>query len=136
MTDDELRDLDARVHREILGLPCERGQTGVGVGVDWCQWKWCGIGFDGSPINILDAIPYYTTSIEAAWAIVEHLGELGFNVFIEWKGKGRGYEHTAEVSVNKVKGFTTEGHGVGPAPLAICTAALQAIATTTPTEGS
>lgn len=75
-----------------------------------------------------DAAPRYGDDVAETVGVVKRLGDLGFNVWIEWKGKGRGYEGTAEVSVNKVGEFGTVGHGVGDLGTAVVSAAIMAVA--------
>ena len=75
--------------------------------------------------GICEIIPNYSGDIKYAWEVVEKLGELGYTVFIEWKGAGRGYEFTSEVSVQK--SIYTVGHGVGEIAESICKAGLMAV---------
>ena len=69
-----------------------------------------------------------STDIKAAWEVVEKMGRDGFTANVQWKGAGRGYEYTAEVSYTK--SICTVGHATGEAPIAICLAALRACGVT------
>lgn len=60
MTDAELRDLDARVHREVFGLVVRTDRHGH-------HWT------DEVGLAGLLAVPRYTTDIAAAWRVVEHV---------------------------------------------------------------
>lgn len=71
---------------------------------------------------IIKRVPDFSTDIAAAWEVVEKLGNMGYTINIQWKGKGRVYENTAEVSITS--NIYTVGHGIGTAPIAICKAAL------------
>jgi hypothetical protein len=68
MSDEEFRDLDAKVHREVMGLYCERGF--VGSQPDWVGY--CEYGMHG--------IPHYSTRIDSAWKVVEKLQKDGCSV--------------------------------------------------------
>lgn len=71
------------------------------------------------------AVPHYSTDIAAAWTVVKKLGDDGWSMNLEWKGSDRSYANTAEVSFSR----SFVAHAVADtAPLAICLAAIRAIA--------
>ena len=72
-------------------------------------------------------VRHYSTEIAEAWKVVEHLAADGWTLQLQWKGAGREYANTAEVSFQRHprRGDFQLGHAVGDtAPLAICRAAL------------
>ena len=73
--------------------------------------------------------PCYSTDIAAAWLVVEKLAQDGWSYNLEWKGKGRGYEFTAEGCLIRWKDAEHQTvHAVGDTvPLFICTLALRAV---------
>lgn len=73
MTHDELRALDARVHREVMGhtIPevcplCNGTGKGEGHGAGLTCWA-CSV---GTPV-----VPAYSSDIAAAWLVVEKLSD-------------------------------------------------------------
>ncbi len=82
----------------------------------------------GKPYYLLGyprPMQYYSTDVKAAWSAIEKMGELGYTLCIEWKGVGRVYAGTAEVTV--IKEIYTVGHGVGSLPEATCNAIIMAL---------
>ena len=125
----ELRDLDARIHREVFKRDCTFDAGGLWDIEDISD------GYDDQS----EMVPHYSTDIAAAWRVVEKM--------LEWD---------ARLTLHSPNGFTDEGLSTGPdwvayflkpneedgypdvigggradiTPLAICTAALIVVATT------
>ena len=101
MTDAELRELDARVHREVIG-----GEV---------KWEY---GHPYTPSMTL--VPHYSTDIAAAWRVVEWLRERWGQVFLcsglEWHCYSTG---SLAAAIPEGSGDTVQ--------LAICLAALKAL---------
>lgn len=117
MIDTELREIDAQVHREVMGVSeedielaklCHDGSISA-----CCEMNERGI----------EPIPYYSTDIAAAWQVVEKLVADG-RVFIV-KGDGLRTGDFAKkwttLCGNQMRTDATS------APLAICLAALKAV---------
>lgn len=117
MTESELRDLDARVHREVFGLECSHfTPTGGEYGSHLNGWYTTPLKFAHIPASV----PQYTTDIAAAWRVVEKLSE--GNLFIV---------SVFRCPTTQPVGYAARfgGHAVvgqPTAPLAICLAALAA----------
>lgn len=108
------RELDAVVAERVMGFrwftsPC----ANVSVPVADDSWQY---------------LPAFSTDIAAAWKVVERLGEMGYTLDIQWKGKGRVYEFTSEVSASRWDDYGfRDYHAVGSMPYAVCMVALQAV---------
>ena len=122
MTEQELRDLDARVHQDVMRLECHKSdgawfETNPALPL---------VNLDGKPFPML--VPAYTTDIAAAWQVVEQLhGRLWFEIHC---AGGKRADDTFEVSVYTDYWEQTEPTAVAvaeTAPLAICLAALKAV---------
>lgn len=86
MTDEELRAIDVRVHREVMKLECEWGNCGPGF--DWGQWTVHDFP-DGTVIREFDAIPYYTKQLDPAFAVIDALSDRQVAIVIEdWRPLG------------------------------------------------
>jgi hypothetical protein len=120
MTDAELRELDSRVHREVMGVAWDESRCRV------CGWPVVPEGGSGcwasncslrpSPIIRADAVPEYSSDIAQAWKVVER-----FRPYVKVDARGVGGEPW--VCSIWVGGPEIEGRG-DTAPLAICRAAL------------
>jgi len=107
MTEQELRDLDARIHREVFAK-----QSQFDMGELWAVPDGADCYGDES-----EPVPRYTTSVEAAWLVVEKLR--GYRFELRRRHDGGFWAYLGE-------GMSAEA---GTAPLAICTAALKAVET-------
>jgi hypothetical protein len=115
MTDTELRELDARVHREVFGRksqpPVYAPHLGRGV-VPGLPWR--------EPHKPYDSVPLYSTDIAAAWLVVEELIRRECSVEIGWLAASGFYCYVREW-------WYARGNAPS-APLAICSAAIEAVA--------
>ena len=80
----ELRDLDAQIHREVMGLHCEYAQYSWwdSEGMDGELWtsdryEWWNT-WDGKPTGEgvnrhWSRVPHYSTNIASAWLVIERL---------------------------------------------------------------
>lgn len=68
MTNEDLRDLDVRVHREIMGRDCLKDST-------WSNGEWRDIRAKEPSGSIWfgDPVPRYSSDIAAAWRVVEKM---------------------------------------------------------------
>jgi hypothetical protein len=111
VSDEELRALDARIHREVMGATCyQRPETG-----EWCEvYDWMR-DFNGNPIPV--GIPEYSSSWHALGILAERLrawwGCFNLCAGLEW--------HCYSTSSNAVP---PEGSGETPM-LAVCRAAIK-----------
>ncbi len=123
------REMDALIAERVMKIAPRAWDEGTLCPKCGDEMRWCGERSRCTTCVEWRYSPYreYSTDIVAAWRVVEKLGELGFDVVIEWKGPHREYANTAEVSVRK--GIHTSGHGLGTMPEAVCSAALMALAT-------
>lgn len=92
----------------------------------------CRCWFRGTPAEISTAHDHYgiqsfnpTTNLAEAWEVVEAMANRGYTLDLQYKGKGREYEFTAEASFTQH--LLTAGHGYGTVGEAICRAALMAV---------
>jgi hypothetical protein len=112
MTDDELRKLDAEVHREVMDKHCELGYCGTRQDyVGYCEYG-------------MHAIPRYSSSIAAAWQVVEKLCAAHLLAQVEERIAEPPWEcfFHQRLTLELVGSSTAE-----TAPLAICRAALAAV---------
>lgn len=120
MSGEELRALDAEVHRRVMGLECRHN------GEDWTYTSPLMRYRDGSPV--VCPVPNYSADIGDAWQVVEHLSQLGHRLILEdWRGNVRAGGWAALFDL-------ADGHDTGQqtgetAALAICRAALKAVRT-------
>ncbi len=63
--------------------------------------------------------PAFSTSWEAASQVVEKMAQMGFTMDLQYKGKGRNYEFTAECSFDRWRNIRDFGHAVGSVPESI-----------------
>lgn len=82
----------------------------------WCEQR-------NELVGVAPCAPYSSNDF-AALDVMQRMGERGYTTFIEWKGSGREFAGTAEVTMQR---FLVRGHGVGALAHAICLAALRAI---------
>jgi hypothetical protein len=123
------RELDALVAEKVFGCKVRRAPEMYDYA--YCE---CGDGEHGDQSNYERRfhddpwdIRRYSTSIAEAWLVVEKLAQTEWDYSLEYKGKGRGYEFTAEGYFGKwVDGQFRYGHTVADTvPLHICLAALK-----------
>lgn len=119
--------LDAEIAEKVFGLPRielkDAPCPDCGKPMRFCgQRSYCSV------CSEWKYSPYreYSEDIAAAWLVVEEMARRGWNTNIEYKGKDREYEFTAEVLMVKVKDWY-QSHAVGPTAEAICVAALRAV---------
>ena len=122
MTDKELRDLDARVHQEVMGLECLWGGFGY-PGPNWIQ-------SDTFSERRWSFIPEYSTDMAAAWSVVEKLTD-GEYVKVRCEQSHYHGDYCWVTATNEpdagdlVKRDSAEwGESM---PIAICLAALKAV---------
>lgn len=130
MTEAELRDLDAQIHREVVGLHCEYGfshtyEESEQDGKDW--WNT----FDGEPSSVQNRwsrVPNYTSDISACWVLAEEMKSKEFDLALESVQPFReGARWSALFTL--ANGHDTGQFWESSAPLAICLAALAAVRT-------
>ena len=97
------RELDALVSEKVMGI------------------KWPGVFWDGDPDSHFFNRRAYSTDIAAAWQVVEKLKERGFGFWLTasgdcWFEDSNGWR------------ITSKADGSNSVPLAICRAALEAVA--------
>jgi hypothetical protein len=125
MTNSEIeRELDAIIAEKVLGLePCD-------------NWRPINLGSAGGPAMLKECPPThncyprsrpstYSSNIYAAWSVVEHLArERGWEVTIKVCGQSQ------EVTIDKREpgAAVVEKAEAETAPMAICLAALRAVA--------
>lgn len=117
------REVDAMVAEKVMGWtsirPVEEAER---------DFDERALGIPPTSSGLLHRVPHYSTDPAAAMEVVERMGVLGYNTHIEWKGAGREFEHTAEVSMHKVGGGTRGGHATADTfTLAASLAALRAV---------
>ncbi len=116
MTAEELRALDVRIHREVMGRDCEYDATASEP--DW---------FD--TITPHQVLPRYSTGIAAAWEVVERLcADNRHTVSVHDSTAGADCTVTRAADGHYV--FACEDWCWSPqtrAPLAICLAALKVV---------
>lgn len=119
MTTDELRALDARVHREVMGhtIPevcpmCNGTGKGEGHGAGLTCWA-CSV---GTPV-----VPAYSSDIAAAWRVVERLQQDGYSIRLS--NKTMNWCWWCYIIGEETESVVQES----TAPEAICLAALKAV---------
>lgn len=117
MVTDDLRALDAEVHRKVMGGSVDYPATDTSLAY-----------------TVVSPAPRYSTDIAAAWRVVEKLASHNHRLTLEdWRdSKHAGWSALVTLS---------NGHDTGDViaetmPLAICRAALKAIETQPVTEVS
>lgn len=124
MTEQELRDIDVRVHREVMGLECEFASCGPGD--DWGYWFDTGeTHSDETAKWAFDAIPAYTRSIDAAWQVVDKMRERFSNVSIHIDNGAAMQMFHIDRTGEVIR--SAYGENAETAPLAICLASLKAM---------
>lgn len=115
MTTDELRALDARVHREVMGRPCHF-DSGPWF-EDESTWE--------NGTRRWASVPPYSSEIAAAWLVVEKLSGMGHGLVLQdWTYKGS----AAWAALYDLANAHDTGHIMNEsAPVAICLAALRAV---------
>lgn len=122
MTPEELalpagRDLDILVAERVLGWVWEPIKT------DAYNWR-----VDGGPRG--EMVPWSSTSIAAAWRVVEEMRRRGWGACISSQPESDGWHVTFHRPSEKVDAtIAVVGEGACPLPLTICRAALRAVAT-------
>jgi len=127
MTEAELRNLDARVHREVMGVIWDESRCRV------CGWPLVPEGEQGCwasncsmrplPERRADELPHYATNIAAAWRIIESL--CGPDYMTARFDHGGGTTRCGFYTVHA--GRLIAVANADSAPLAICLAALKAV---------
>jgi len=131
MTDAELREIDARIHQEVMGVIWDEsrcrvcGWTIVPEGDQGCWASNCSM--RPMPERRADEVPSYSSRIELAWLVIERL-KTHFRCSIRFSNKTVDWcwwcyiyaidEEMPDVVVQEQS-----------APLAICLAALKAVST-------
>lgn len=116
------REIDALVAEKIMGWTREPDKT-----TDWQETPWYEDCIWTTPCGQLSKIypPNYSTSIEAAWEVVEKLISDGYtwdlNSHVEWRVRVANYRDGQTRGV-----FETHEIGI-TLPRAICLAALKAV---------
>jgi hypothetical protein len=112
MTDEELRAIDVRVHREVMGLECEDrgGKSGWGYWTKGDYWQ-----------EIFKPVPKYTAGGDATWRVVDRLIALGHTLTTGRNRRDERFGAFLDLS---------DGHDTGDVyaetlPLAICLVALK-----------
>ncbi len=134
MNYDELegwRKLDHMVEQRVFDrVPCDKwrheyggwGMAITGAGEIWVKGK-C----EHDDCYPEQYPPKRSTDIAATEEVVKEMARRGFTAHIEWKGKGREFEYTAEVTFLD-HGILGLGHAVADTiSLAACIAALEAL---------
>ena len=141
MTDTELREIDAQVHREVMGAVWDETRCRV------CGWPIVPTGLQGCwarscamrpvPDRRADEPPRYSSSIAAAWQIVEKLTGWEYVKVLIYESHYHGTtcRVTAPDPTQRQDGCPVirDGDSLGvpescvSAPLAICLAALKAV---------
>lgn len=82
--------------------------------------------FEPDPSGGWVPIPDYSGDIACAWRVALEMAGRGYTLDLQWKGKGRQFENSAEASFTR--SIVTAGHAVGDLPgVAVCRAALVAL---------
>ena len=113
-----MKAVDARVATEVMGWESQYIEYGGSGG----EYVWV---LPNGEWQHEPDVPDYSTSIAAAWAVVEKMEKLGFRMDLE-----SGWENLQEYRAYKVRFYKPhylEEAQSEHAPLAICRAALKAV---------
>lgn len=128
MTDAELRDLTARVHREVLGLECRVHESGILVH-DVESPAFPGRGSKTMPVMVDE----YPTNMACAWLVVKKLTE---QEYVKVRCEQSHYHgdfcsiiapHETQMGDNPLVKRNALAVWGETMPIAICNAALQAV---------
>lgn len=122
----ELRKMDALIHEKVMGAKWYRGNVGRRCYLMLPEEV------DGDPVeNPVEAqrsfagLPYYTTSIQVAWKIMEKFKDQGWAVvWTALMDKGEGW---FVVDHREYQTYSLSGNAQPTAPLAICHAVLKVL---------
>lgn len=127
MTKQELRALDVRIHREVMGETCRWSESHQDwlIDLDWMR------NMDGSSVSV--AMPEYSAKMADAWNVVEKLTE-GRYVKVRCEQSHYHGDYCSIVAADDSQRNGTElvkrdviGVWGETMPLAICRAAIKAI---------
>lgn len=122
------RELDARVHRALGNdLPCTHDTVRTIAGtLMYCDG--CGEEFGETTLAMARAWPHYSTDIAAAWEVVEKMRDHPDPRFRTLRLVAYSYNRTYATFDIENEDDWTEANGDHASPLAICRAALVALA--------
>lgn len=128
MTTAELRDVDAQIHREVMGVIWDEslcricGWPIVPEGEQGCWARSCSM--RPVPDRRADEPPCYSTDIAAAWRVVKRMREQKWNGTVQVFGIEPGETKCTAIFVSPTRMRSSDAPS---APLAICLAALKAV---------
>jgi hypothetical protein len=111
------REMDAMVAEQVMGWRLEQNHGSAGG----MLWHGHGGGFGAMPEG---EQPYFSTEIAEAWRVVERMSALGWLWDLDTYSDGQGWHAVVQ---RPEPDDLRIGSGYGPAPVAICLAALAAI---------
>lgn len=122
------RELDAEIAEKVMGLTPVKNEGGM-VFTRWREWVDEGDYYyeseDEEWHHFVDEVPHYSTDIAAAWQVVEHLYHTGmWDITIRVSPVSKRWICSLDAPNRTV----SIGSSDNTAPLAICHAALKAVA--------
>lgn len=129
------RELDVEIAEKVMGATWRPVPDDMAYRErEWLQFNDAGVVLawrydDGRPDVQKGSLPCYSTDIAAVWEVVEEMARRGWVIDVQNRQLTRWACHVAFPAPNYATVFECED----TAPLAICRAALAAVAASTPT---